>query len=142
MVPAVAETDSGAMPIRILLVDDSQEFLSSAVDFLSRDSRVQIVGQAANGLQGCELAMELEPDLVLMDFSMPVMDGSKATHEMKAQGSRSKIVLCTIGTAEEVRRKAEHAGVDGVIQKSDFAQDILSIIESFRVNRNDRETSR
>lgn len=117
--------------IRVLLVDDSQEFLSSAADFLRRDPRITIAGMAGSGQEGVSLAVSLSPDLVLMDFLMPVMDGIKATELIKSARPASRVVIVTLHDVEPIRRRALEAGADGMISKNEFSQDVLAFVDTF-----------
>lgn len=132
MVCWTAAGNSGYMtPIRLLLIDDSPEFLESAADFLSRDERVRVVGRALDGQQGVRLAEELAPDLVLMDVTMPLSDGLMAMRQIKERSPTTRVVIVTLGNLEEVGRRAGEAGADAVIPKRDFITGVLAVIDSF-----------
>jgi DNA-binding NarL/FixJ family response regulator len=132
MVCSTAASNSGYMtPIRLLLIDDSPEFLESAADFLSRDERVRVVGQALDGQQGVRLAEELAPDLVLMDLTMPLRDGLMAMRQIKERSPTTAVVIVTLGNLEEVRRRAGEAGAHRVIPKCEFIEGVLAVIDSF-----------
>jgi DNA-binding NarL/FixJ family response regulator len=118
-------------PIRVLLVDDSEEFLDSAIDFLSRDPRVKVVGRALNGPDGIRLASDLKPDLVLMDLVMPVMNGLAATRCIKAWPGAPRVVIVTIHDNAEYRRSAQEASADGFICKSQFASEVTALVDAF-----------
>lgn len=117
--------------VRVLLVDDSVEFLDSASDFLTRDGRVLVVGRARDGRDGVRLAEELAPDLVLMDLAMPVMNGLAATRTIKARPTSPCIVIVTLHDHPEYRRRADEARADGYICKSDFIEAVSALIDSF-----------
>lgn len=128
---STAVRNSGYMTeIRLLLIDDSPEFLESAADFLTRDPRVSVVGQALDGQAGVRLAAELVPDLVLMDLTMPARDGLTAMRQIKEESPSTHVVIVTLGNLEEVRRIARQAGADGVIGKRDFIKGVLAVIDS------------
>ncbi len=65
--------------IRVLVVDDNQEFRGAVRDLLEGDLQIRVVGEAADGLQAISLAAHLQPDLILMDIAMPLMNGLEAT---------------------------------------------------------------
>ena len=116
-------------PIRVLLVDDSPEFLRSAADFLSLHPRVQVVGCAQSGSEGVGLAHQLSPDLVLMDLVMPGMNGLQATREIKAQPV-PRVVIVTLHDNAEYRRAASAAGADGFVSKEQFGDTVLAVIDA------------
>lgn len=107
---------------RVLLVDDAAEFLASAADFLARDPRVQIVGQARDGGEGVRLAEALSPDIVLMDLVMPGMNGLDATRRIKSWLTPPRVIIVTMHDDPAYRRSAELAGADGFICKTNFAE--------------------
>ncbi len=117
-------------PVRILLVDDSPEFLESAMSFLSGNSELKVVGSAASGHEALEQVQELEPDLVLMDLSMPGMGGIEATRCLKAEHDGAlRIVILTLDDDSEYRSAATSAQADGLIKKSEFGTELLPMIE-------------
>ncbi|WP_049721790.1 protein-glutamate methylesterase/protein-glutamine glutaminase [Gilvimarinus polysaccharolyticus] len=75
------------MPVRVLIVDDSQFFQSRLKDIINQNPQLEVVGIASNGQQGVELARSLKPDVITMDFEMPVMDGVTAVRTIMAERS-------------------------------------------------------
>src|SRR5690554_6088650 len=73
------------MPVRVLIVDDSQFFQSRLKDLIGQNPKLEVVGIASNGQQGVDLARSLKPDVITMDFEMPVMDGVTAVRLIMAQ---------------------------------------------------------
>jgi len=142
MARAVARHDRGRMQrVRILLVDDGAEFLASASDFLARDPRLELVGQARDGREGVRLAEALSPDIVLMDLMMPVMNGFAATLQIKSGVSPPHVVVVTMRDDPGCRRSAEIAGADGFICKTNFAELALAMIDAYFVGTADPATS-
>jgi DNA-binding NarL/FixJ family response regulator len=116
---------------RVLFVDDSAEFLASAGDFLARDPRVHVVGQALDGREGVRLAETLKPDIVLMDLIMPVLNGLEATRRIKSGLTPPRIIIVTMHDGPEYRRSAALAGADGFICKTNFAEQALATINAY-----------
>jgi len=122
------------VPIRILLVDDSPEFLESATRFLSVDPHIEIVGRALAGHDALEQVARLRPDLVLMDLAMPEMNGLEATHHIKAQPGAPCVVILTLYDNSEYRAVAETVGADGFLSKSEFGTQLLPLIHTLFAN--------
>ena len=118
------------MIIRILLVDDSIHFIESARRFLSEELGVSVVGSALSGLEAVEKVAQLNPDLVLMDVSMPGMDGLEATQQIKARPKPPVVFILTLYDTPKYRDAAHRAGADGFIPKADFGEKLLPLIYS------------
>ncbi len=103
--------------MRILLVDDSPFFLSVITSLLDAERGVEIVGQARSGHEALEQVASQRPDLVLMDLTMPGMDGLEATRRLKAQPDAPLVVILTLHNNLYYRRAATEAGADGYIPK-------------------------
>jgi DNA-binding NarL/FixJ family response regulator len=104
-------------PIRILLVDDSADFLESATRFLASKPGLAVVGQAISGADALAAVRSLRPDVVLMDVAMEGMNGLEATRQIKALDSPPKILLVSMYDSAELRALAETVGADGFIGK-------------------------
>jgi DNA-binding NarL/FixJ family response regulator len=107
-------TNTAATPLRVLLVDDSPWLRQPVRAALERAGLV-VVGEAADGAQALALATAHHPDLVLMDLSMPGMDGIQATRALRGQHPDIRVVLWTgrddIQLASAIRRSGAHAGL-------------------------------
>lgn len=118
-------------PVRILIVDDAADFVASAADFLSRDSRVEVVGQASDGAEGVRMAAALSPDLVLMDLLMPLMNGLEATRRIMMSANAPRVVIISMYDEMGIRRNAMDAGAAGFIAKANFAELAMAEIDRF-----------
>lgn len=116
------------VPVRILLVDDSPEFLESAARFLSADSQVEVVGCALSGREALEQVALLQPDLVLMDLALPDMHGLEATRHIKVQAGAPHVVILTLYDNPEYRTAAKAVGADGFVAKSEFGTQLLPLL--------------
>lgn len=109
-----------ARPIRVLIADDQRPFAAMLETTLADHEDVEVVGRAANGQQAVDLAAELEPDVVLMDITMPVLDGLEATRRIRAlPGERAAIPIVAI-TANAMKGDDQlclDAGMDDYVSK-------------------------
>jgi DNA-binding NarL/FixJ family response regulator len=106
-------------PVRVVIADDAEILRALLVRALSRDTRLEVVGQAINGRQAVDLVDELAPDVLLLDLSMPVLDGIGVLRELSAKSSQrpapAVVVLTGYGEAdlgEQCRGLGVHAFVE------------------------------
>jgi DNA-binding NarL/FixJ family response regulator len=104
--------------IRVLLADDHALFRGGIASLLATESDFEVVGQANDGRQAVEMARELMPDLILMDISMPVMDGLEATRRIKSEIPYVKIVILTVTDGERSLFEAVKNGAQGYLLKN------------------------
>jgi DNA-binding NarL/FixJ family response regulator len=103
--------------VRILIADDHRLFAESLMAVLNEDERVDVVGIAEDGQEAVELAAELQPDVVLMDLKMPVIDGFEASRRIREAGLDTQILILT-GTDQEIGSEdAAAAGASGYLRK-------------------------
>jgi DNA-binding NarL/FixJ family response regulator len=123
-------TESVLAPCRVLLVDDSTEFLQSAAHFLGSEPGVEVIGQASSGGDAVEEVSRLRPDLVLMDLNMPGMNGLEATRRIKSQPDSPRVIILTLHENPEYRAAAEAARADGYVSKSELGDQLLPLIQT------------
>ena len=111
-----------------MLVDDNLEFLETAAGFLSCHRGMEIVGRAASGKRALQMINEVAPDLVLMDLSMPEMNGLETTRRIKALPMAPQVIILTLYEAPEFYSSAQSAGADGFITKSEFGDRLMPMI--------------
>jgi YesN/AraC family two-component response regulator len=122
--------------IRVLIVDDQGPVRKGLRSLLSFSPQVQVVGEAANGSDAVRLAAECQPDVVLMDIQMPVMDGLQATQHIKGQWPEIRVIALTMYT--RYRAKALASGADLFLLKGCTPQDLQNAILAQRqVHRTD-----
>ncbi|MBO8177684.1 MAG: response regulator transcription factor [Bacillus sp. (in: Bacteria)] len=117
------------MAIRVLIADDHHVVRRGLVFFLKTQKDIEIVGEAKNGEEAVELAKKLQPDIVLMDLVMPVMDGIEATREIKKSVPNVEILMLTSFSDQEHVIPAIEAGAAGY-QLKDIEPDEL--VEAIR----------
>ena len=109
-------TAPDADPVRVVLVDDTVD-LRDLLRFALTRHGFEVVGEAGDGREGIEVVARLLPDVVLLDLSMPVMDGLEALPHMRKACPAAKIVVLSGFGAAEMTRRAVAAGADGYLQK-------------------------
>jgi DNA-binding NarL/FixJ family response regulator len=112
--------------IRVLIVDDHAIVRTGLAQLLGTTEDLQLVGEAADGAQAVELAAELHPDVVLMDLSMPGMDGVTATARILAGNPDAHVLVLTSFSDQTRILDALHAGADGYLLKHAEPETILS----------------
>lgn len=124
-------TQHGAPPecIRILVVDDSPVFLATMTSYLRLSTDAEVIGCAGGAGEAIALAGSHSPHLVLMDFSMPGMNGIECARRMRARGFRRPIVIVTAHEYAVQAAEAAAAGVDAIVSKWRFVAGIRPWIE-------------
>jgi len=114
---------------RILICDDHTLFVEGIKAMLRNESSLEIVGEARDGRQAVELVKELKPDLLLMDVSMPDMNGFDATQRVQELDPNAKVLILTMHDEEELVSRCLEAGAAGYIIKDAPASQLLYAIE-------------
>ncbi len=117
-----------AEPMKVLVVDDHVIVRSGLEQLLATATGISLVGFAADGRAAINAVRELRPDVVLMDLSMPVMDGVEATATIKREFSETKVVILTSFSEHQRVRAAIDAGADGYVLKHADPEQILSAL--------------
>ncbi len=119
-------------PITILLVDDHAVVRAGLRMLLAADPDLQIVGEAENGVEGVRLALELTPDVVLMDISMPDMNGIEATRKIKVGAPGVAVLALTMHEDDQYFFEMLGAGASGYIPKRAAPNDLVAAIRAVR----------
>jgi DNA-binding NarL/FixJ family response regulator len=106
------------MPLTILLVDDEKTVRSALQRLLSARPEWKVVGEAIDGLDAVSKARDLKPDVVIMDVTMPEMNGLQATPAIKKENPSIEILIFTQHDSNQVVREAQKAGASGYLLKS------------------------
>jgi NarL family two-component system response regulator LiaR len=118
------------MTIRVLITDDHGVVRQGLRMFLSRDPEVEVVGEAANGREAVEMARGLEPDVVLMDLLMPVMDGISATEAIRAEMPGVEVIALTSVLEDASVTGAVRAGAIGYLLKDTDTDELRRAIKA------------
>src|SRR4029077_12816269 len=114
--------------VRVLLADDHRLFLDALQLALSAEDWIEVVGCAENGEQAVELVGSLQPDIVLMDIAMPVLDGIEATRRIRERFPSSAVVILTGTAGPEGDVLAHDVGASGFVQKTGELPDLVGFI--------------
>ena len=104
----------------MLVVDDSPLMRRMVCDILESESDFKIVGEAENGREAIQKAKKLQPDLVILDLGMPVMNGLEAASAIKRAVSDVRVILFTLYGDPDIERTARSMGIDAVISKENL----------------------
>jgi NarL family two-component system response regulator LiaR len=118
------------MGIRILIVDDHGVVRQGLKMFLALDEELRVVGEAANGAEAVHLAEELQPDVVLMDLLMPVMDGIAATESIRRALPDTEVIALTSVLEDRTVYDAIRAGAVGYLLKDTQAEELCAAIKA------------
>ncbi|RMH94011.1 two-component system response regulator NarL [Pseudomonas songnenensis] len=115
---------------RILLVDDHPMMRRGLRDLLDLEDDLELIGEAGNGEEAIRLALEIEPDLILMDLNMPGIDGLETTRRMRDADIDARIVMFTVSDEQSHVLEALRNGADGYLLKD---MDAEQLIEQIRI---------
>ena len=116
--------------IRVLVVDDHEMVRLGVTSYLMVQPDIEVVAEAENGLQGYQKALELKPDIILMDLVMDVMDGIEATKKIVAEWPEAKIIIVTSFLDDEKVFPAMESGASGYLLKTSSANEIADAIRA------------
>jgi DNA-binding NarL/FixJ family response regulator len=114
--------------VRVLIADDHRLFAEALRSILEPDERIEIVGSAANGEEAVDLARSLRPHVVLMDISMPRLDGVEATRRIHQELPGARVLMLTGSSARQDVARARKAGAAGYVTKDKIAAELVDAI--------------
>ena len=114
--------------MRVLIADDHRLFAEALEVVLSMEERIEVVGRAADGEEAVALARRLQPDVVALDISMPVMDGFEAAEELERFDRPPAVLMLTGSNAPEDVDRARRAGVRAYVTKDTIAASLVDAI--------------
>src|SRR5512141_3299739 len=116
--------------IRLLLVDDHDVVRTGLKTFLESQGRFQVVAEAANGLEAIQRTLETNPAIVLMDISMPGMDGLEATRQLKKMCPASQVLALTVHDDKHYFMEMLAAGASGYLTKQAAAEELVAALDA------------
>src|SRR5450432_3743819 len=123
------------MKLRILLADDHEIVRRGLRSLLEKREGWEVCGEASDGREAIEKALELKPDVVIVDIGMPNLNGLDTTRQLLQLDPHFKVIVLTITDSDQVIREALDAGARGFVLKSDAARDLVSAVEALQRNR-------
>jgi DNA-binding NarL/FixJ family response regulator len=116
--------------LKILIADDHDLIRRGVRDLLAARSEWQVVGEASNGADAVRMAVSLRPDVAILDFSMPELNGPEAAAQIAEKVPETGVVVLTMHDSEQVMREVLQAGARGLVLKSDADRDLLEAVEA------------
>jgi DNA-binding NarL/FixJ family response regulator len=114
--------------IRILIADDHRLFGQALEAILATDDRLEVTGNAADGAEALRIALATEPDVILMDIAMPIMDGFQATKEIRQHLPHARVLMLTGSDARVDVDRARDSGAAGYVTKDRIAAELIEAI--------------
>jgi len=123
------------MPVQILIADDHDVVRQGLRRVLEAEPGWVVCGEAANGREAVALAVALRPEVVLLDISMPGLNGIDATRRIRRLVPSTRVIILTMHNAEQIVTEALDAGVRGCVLKSDSARTLVTAVERVLANQ-------
>jgi len=121
--------------LRIFLADDHEVVRLGLRTLLENETGWKVVGEASNGRDAVEQIRDLKPDVVVMDLSMPQLNGLEATRQILRDAPRTAIMILSVNESEEIVHEVLSAGARGFMLKSDAGKDLLVAVEGLHQGR-------
>jgi DNA-binding NarL/FixJ family response regulator len=122
-------------PLRIVIVDDHAVVRRGVRALLESQPGWEIVAEGTTGRQAVELVKRLRPDVVVMDLSLPELNGLEATRQIIKESPQTEVLVLTMHHSEELARNVLQAGARGYVLKSDADQSLIAAVESLRQHK-------
>ena len=117
--------------ITFLIVDDTPSYRALLVGLVQQQPDWSVVGEASDGAEAVQMALRLEPDVVFMDITLPVISGIEATQQIKQALHNTRVLIFTAYDDEEFRQASQRAGADFFIRKEDLDVDMVKRLIAF-----------
>ena len=126
----VDQVHSLSKSLRVLLCDDMQQIRMLLRTEMSLETDLEVVGEATNGAEAIEAARASQPDVVVLDLTMPVMDGLEALPRIRAVAPEARVIMLSAHGSSEMESKAVAAGATRYIEKTATTQEIVEAVRS------------
>ena len=121
--------------LRILVADDHEVVRKGLVALLHGQRDWQVCGEAGEGRDAVEKALQLKPDVVILDVGMPILNGLEATRQILKANPQARILILTLHDTDQVVREVLSAGARGFLLKSDAARDLVAAVEALTLDK-------
>jgi len=126
---------SAAAPVRVLLADDDESFVESLRPLIEQQPALTVAGVAGNGLDAIELADRLDPDAVVIDLHMPIVDGVTAVARLRKDHPSICLIAVTGDADGELHVAVTEAGADAVLLKGDLVDSLVERLRAVRAEQ-------
>jgi len=120
---------------RILIADDHEVVRSGLRNILDAQTRFEVVAEAADGREAVQKAVETKPDVAVVDYSLPLINGIEATRQIRARSPKTEILIFTMHDNETLIQELLKAGARGFLLKSDAKLNLINAIEALAVHK-------
>jgi len=121
---------SARQPFRVLVVDDFEPWRDFVSSKILMKPELQVVGEASDGLEAVQKAVELKPDLILLDIGLPTLSGIEAARQIRELAPESKIIFLSQESSAEIVQEALSLGAWGYVVKTMAESELLTAVET------------
>lgn len=121
--------------LRILVADDHEVVRKGVISMLEGQNGWKVVAEASNGREAVEKTVEFQPDVVILDISMPELNGFDAARQARRAAPNAEVLILTMHDSEQMAREVLSAGARGYILKTDAARDLISAVQALSDHR-------
>src|SRR5688572_17781541 len=133
--PGDEELESRVSAMRIVVVDDHSVVRLGVRALLESQPGWEVLGEASTGREAVEVVRRLQPDVVIMDLSLPELNGLDATRQILKESPRTEVLVLTMHHSEELVRDVLQAGARGYVLKSDADASLINAVDSLRQHK-------
>lgn len=119
----------GRSPLRIVIADDHEVVRRGVCSILESRRDLEVIGEAVNGADAIQKALELRPDLVILDVSMPILDGFAAARQITKNLPQVPILMLSMHDGKEMVRASKSAGAQGFVTKTEVGSTLLTAVD-------------
>jgi DNA-binding NarL/FixJ family response regulator len=115
--------------LKTIIVDDSLQFRQAVRSMMKGKDFLEVSGEASNGIEAIDLAFKLQPDVIVMDINMPLMNGFEASAKIKKNNPEIKIIILSVYRDPEYLEEFRNLGLDGYLVKGEDDKNIIETIK-------------